>query len=251
MLKLDKVVSLEGFTIPLIFIYVKYRVSLLKRSELDELIMARSIICNYKGIKRIFIVLMATVLVNTTMLATEPHSSKGSNDLSSNERKEYKWPIEFKPIDLDFKIPVYMDVGLYYSLIANTKFLKLVDPNFLEEFKEDSSLKNAYKDYVLSYLKREKQKLEESNAVISMTNRMGFIIFIVVHISLGISLCIALMEFNHARKARRLKKDTQELELSFEKIAFKTSLHGTILLILSLVLYFLFLKFVFPITVIG
>jgi len=54
-------------------------------------------------------------VVLLTLLAALP--------VSAGEIKAHSWPVEFKPLDFDFTIPVYMDVGLYVE-ITNEKDLK-------------------------------------------------------------------------------------------------------------------------------
>lgn len=123
--------------------------------------------------------------------------------------------------------------GLLWSLAATRD----TDPN----------LYNAYREYLIAYLDAERRKIDDHREVIASTNRMGTWVFVVVHIFLGLAMIVALVEFWQASRTRHVKREREEIELSFQKIALKTSMHGTLLLVLSLVLYFLFLKFVYTI----
>ena len=60
--------------------------------------------------KTLFGFIVLSALVSMPILAAE-QSSGDVFDL-----KAHDWPMEFKPIDLDFKIPVFMDVGLYFEI---------------------------------------------------------------------------------------------------------------------------------------
>ncbi len=44
--------------------------------------------------------------------------------------------------------------------------------------------------------------------------------------------------------------EQSEIKVSLEGIALKTSFHGTLLLVIALVFYYLFLKFVYPISIV-
>ena len=114
----------------------------------------------------------------------------------------------------------------------------------------DPNLYQAYREYLLAYLDGERRKIEEHRDVIASTNRMGTWVFVVVHVFLGLAMVIAVVEFWQASRTRRTKREREEIELSFQKVALKTSMHGTVLLVLSLVLYFLFLKFVYTIVLV-
>ena len=66
--------------------------------------------------KTLFGLVVLSVLVSMPVLAAEQDTG------DSFRLKAHDWPVEFKPINLDFKIPVYMDVGLYFE-ISNKKDL--------------------------------------------------------------------------------------------------------------------------------
>jgi hypothetical protein len=60
--------------------------------------------------KTLFGLVVLSVLVSMPVLAAE----QDTGDIF--RLKAHDWPVEFKPINLDFKIPVYMDVGLYFEI---------------------------------------------------------------------------------------------------------------------------------------
>lgn len=116
---------------------------------------------------------------------------------------------------------------------------------------KDPELAAAYKQYMLAHFKDEQKKMEDQRRIIASTNRMGICVFVVVHAFLVFAAYVAFREFREASKTRGSKRQNEEIELSFQKIALKTSMHGTILLVISLALYFLFLRFVYTITLID
>jgi hypothetical protein len=60
--------------------------------------------------KTLFGLVVLSALVSMPVLAAEQNVGDVFN------LKAHDWPVEFKALDLDFKIPVYMDVGLYFEI---------------------------------------------------------------------------------------------------------------------------------------
>ena len=104
----------------------------------------------------------------------------------------------------------------------------------------------------------------------SRTGSAGF--FLVAHAILTVGLWAAVRGFLHAAETRkeapappdpaavaaatpaeaaRLALAEQEIRVSLEGIALKTTLHGVVLLAMAIGFYFLYLKFVYPVTVVG
>jgi uncharacterized membrane protein len=111
----------------------------------------------------------------------------------------------------------------------------------------DPKLAAAYQDWMIARYRREVEKIEERRHVIENTNRMGYIIFVVVHLVLAAALFAAVLEFRSALRLRRAAAKANEITISLEGIALKTSLHGAVLLTFALAFYCLFLKLVLPI----
>ena len=131
---------------------------------------------------------------------------------------------------------------------SSKSFVVLPESRQLTEvLRDDEEIAKEYKAYVIALMEREKEKMEERRQVVRWTNRISCFIFVIVHGFIGFGFWAALREFRHANKTRAIIPDKQELQVSLQGIALKTSLHGTILLAISLVLYFLYLKFVYPI----
>lgn len=122
----------------------------------------------------------------------------------------------------------------------------------------------------------ERERLEQVKTHVLWTNVIGYVIAVIAHGLLAVGIGAAILEFRNAERmrneARRMKftqrtlttrETTEEAEakreietegtevkLSLEGIAVKTSLNGVVLLLVALAFYFLYLKFVFPITVV-
>ena len=114
----------------------------------------------------------------------------------------------------------------------------------------DEEVRAAYKKMMLARMAHEQNSLQERGKVVYWTNRVGVFIFILTHLVLFIGIWAAIKEFISANKTRSTETEQTELKVSMEGIALKTALHGTLIFALTLFLYFLFLKFVYPINVI-
>lgn len=102
-------------------------------------------------------------------------------------------------------------------------------------------------------LEWEKQKIEEARRVIARTNRTALIGSIIVHLAVLVGFAAALAEFLHARQLRRqgAQLPQQELRIGLEGVAVKTTLYGLLILLIASAFYLMFVKFVYPIQVIG
>jgi len=115
----------------------------------------------------------------------------------------------------------------------------------------DEDVKAKEKEAYLAYLERQVEVYKEQKKVLEDHNTESFVVFVSAHIVLLLGLIAAATEFLRARKTRKDADKQTDLNVSLQGIALKTSLHGTILLALSISFYFLYLKFVYPITAIG
>ena len=111
----------------------------------------------------------------------------------------------------------------------------------------DDELIESFKNYELSKLDYLTKSLKEREKVFKSVNRMGISIFVLTHVFLLTGFWMAFQEFGKAKSIRSKEPENQEIQVSLEGIAFKTSLHGSFIFGLTIVLYFLFLKFVYPI----
>jgi len=111
----------------------------------------------------------------------------------------------------------------------------------------DEDVRAGYKQLVIARFSHEQKALKEREQIIRWTNRASIFIFFLVHVLLIIGAWAAVKEFVAAKRLRKISDQQEEIKISLEGIAFKTSLHGTILFGMTLLLYILFLKFVFPV----
>jgi hypothetical protein len=91
--------------------------------------------------------------------------------------------------------------------------------------------------------------ITQTQSAIAWNNKAAVLSFILVHLAILLGFGGALVEFVHAFRLRREGKtfDDMEITLKFESIAVKTTSMGVILLTSSIVFYFLYLKFVYPV----
>lgn len=117
----------------------------------------------------------------------------------------------------------------------------------------DEKVVEARRRLAVAAIEREIEKYGEIRAELLYTNWIGRFIFVVAHLVLGMGLWMSMHEFRAANARRREAKTVtqQELSISMEGVALKTTLHGTFIMVLALVFYFLYLKFVFPVVVVG
>jgi hypothetical protein len=118
--------------------------------------------------------------------------------------------------------------------------------------RQDAEVREAFRAALVARYQRERGILEERAGVIAWTNLASIIIFWVVHAVLAAALWAALVEFRHASRTRKGGLQApQEIRVSLEGVALKTTLHGLMLLAIAFGFYFLYLKFVYPITTPG
>ena len=132
------------------------------------------------------------------------------------------------------------------------KFIQaIVEFHQLGELSDD--LSKIVEDYAREKMTREKEKLHEARNVIRWTNFSSKVGFAIAHVAVLLGFWVAISELLHARKLRKNgeKLDQQELRFGLEGIAVRTSLHGILLLMIAFGFYLVYLKFVFPIQVVG
>ena len=78
---------------------------------------------------------------------------------------------------------------------------------------------------------------------------ISYVICVIAHVFLFTGIIYAVLEFKHANVARRRANKETELRLSLEGVAIKTSLNGLVLFAISLIFYFMYLYFIYPITI--
>ena len=112
----------------------------------------------------------------------------------------------------------------------------------------------AYKKFLIAKLKYETDRLEQSSKnlsdqlkSISNRNDLENKTFIVLMIFLIICMLVAILEYWKSRTLSYKENDGTDLKISMEGIALKTKLHGTLLLVVAIVLFFVFLKFLFQV----
>lgn len=110
------------------------------------------------------------------------------------------------------------------------------------------ALEKAFYDFVQRTMDDEQSKQSNSKSVIWWSNLSANITFIFAHILLCIGIVVAIREWKNASKVRRKSsKESLEIEIKLESLALKGVQSGYIILVVSLVFYFMYLKFVYPI----
>ncbi len=124
--------------------------------------------------------------------------------------------------------------------------------NYFEKYvflETDEEFKKAYKEHALFLMKSREKAITESQNTIKATVIIGYVIAIVVHLLLIIAISVALSEIKTSKLAAS-QVGQNEINLGLDGIAIKTKFIGVLLLGMAMIFYFLYLKYVYPITVI-
>lgn len=155
---------------------------------------------------------------------------------------------------------VLSTVLLFSNAVAQEGAFQTPDEKFIEAIVEfhqfgelSDDLSKMVEDYAREKMTREQEKLQEARTVIRWTNFSSKVGFAVAHLAVLLGFWAAVTELLHARKLRKNgeKLEQQELRVGLEGIAVRTSLHGILLLMIAFGFYLVYLKFVFPIQVVG
>jgi hypothetical protein len=139
-----------------------------------------------------------------------------------------------------------------------TELMEQEDCDFLEDdsdVEREKQLALARCDYVIARVTAEASKIEHSKRIYDLQYSATVVSTILVHIALVVGLVLSTMEFRLAMRLRSISNKPgdegtprqQELSVSMEGIAVKTTLVGFLILASSLAFYFLYLKTVYPI----
>jgi hypothetical protein len=131
-----------------------------------------------------------------------------------------------------------------------TEIAELIDAyQKLVAMEEDKDLKAGVKAHIQKLIDDEKVREERVQSAVSWSNRSSDITFWIAHVLLAFGLLAAAMELSHSWRLRsKGKKETYEMEVGLEKIALKSSMYGFFILLVSLSFYFMYLRFVYPVT---
>jgi hypothetical protein len=124
-------------------------------------------------------------------------------------------------------------------------------PSLLVSLSEDEDMRVAMKGHLVRMLELDEQRAQTASQTVHTTNVLGYVIFGFVHFILCSALFFSGREILQAERIRAQPPQTHELQVSQNGLAVKTSLHGVLLLLIALAFYALYLKLVYPITVIS
>lgn len=112
----------------------------------------------------------------------------------------------------------------------------------------DEGVKESYREFASARMEYAIKAMEERDRVIYWSNRASILIFLIAHAVLLLGLWAAIGEFLEARKIRHANVEASEIKIGLDGLALKTSLHGTVILLFSMALYYMFLVYVLPIS---
>jgi len=135
----------------------------------------------------------------------------------------------------------------------------LLDKNTLQvalviasDEKADPAMRQMAVSYLQEMMQGGRDQIASTRRIFAFQYIESIVIFCLAHVLVGVALLAAGFEFLAARKMRRKAAALQtELELGTQKLAFKTSSIALLYLLAALAFYFMYIRFVYPINVIG
>ena len=113
------------------------------------------------------------------------------------------------------------------------------------------AINEAFVDMTAQMIEQERQRQEDLGSLILWTTVSGYIAFVLAHLFLVFGFWLGGCELLRAYRLRKSGVEQQlEVQLNLEGAAIKGSLYGFLVFGASLVFYFAYLRFVYPITVI-
>lgn len=132
----------------------------------------------------------------------------------------------------------------------STEIAELVDAYY--KLDSDPGLKLLIKGHIEKLVNDERAREANVQRAMSWSNTSSNITFWIAHVLLATGLFAAALELLHSWRLRsKGKKQSYEIEVGFEKIALKSSMYGTLILLVSLFFYFMYLRFVYPVSYIS
>jgi hypothetical protein len=152
-----------------------------------------------------------------------------------------------------------------------------LEPELRKEILNNPQVKDAvvgaYKKWVIRYYERQTEILTEERDTIWVTNLISNVVCVIVHFVLAISLWMAVSEYRHALALRHSPLgsgpphpeeaatestgpaigsagDITKLRASLQGISLQTARQGMVMFAMAIMLYFVYLRFVYPITTI-
>jgi hypothetical protein len=118
---------------------------------------------------------------------------------------------------------------------------------------KDEALKQAASNLIKEIFNRETKNLAHAEKVLESSYVQSIIIFSLAHLLVILAVLASVFEFSASRKLRKKAHDIpgHDLEIGVEKLAIKTSSLGLLYLVAAFGFYFMYLKFVYPVTVVG
>lgn len=142
-------------------------------------------------------------------------------------------------------------VGRQFSTIARDPDVSELK-SLLELFPDDAELQQALKQFALAKLTSYEGAVQDRTFELRATNWAGRLIFLVVHVIIAVGTWFAIAEFRAAQRIRETAKTDppNEVTVSLEGIAIKSTLQGMALLTIAFGFYLVYLKYVHPVVVI-
>lgn len=100
----------------------------------------------------------------------------------------------------------------------------------------------------LHRLERDRAIGQERERWTRYTNVAGVVVFVVVHLLVALAATASILEFRRAYVLRQ-RVPVTVLQINGEGVAIRTALQGVVMLVIGIVFYFMFVKYVYPVVV--
>jgi hypothetical protein len=122
-----------------------------------------------------------------------------------------------------------------------------------QDDKADPKVRQVAVAFLQQTMEQEKGQLSETTRVFRFTYVESIVIFSLAHLFALLALAAAISEFVASRGLRRKASSSSqhEVEVSIERLAIKTSSMALLYLVAALAFYFMYVKFVYPVVLVG
>jgi hypothetical protein len=129
--------------------------------------------------------------------------------------------------------------------VPTTNTLGYIGRGYLNLIYKDPEVQNAYKQWAIEYYKWRKNAVHIREDVIIRSNKWDYYsLYIIAHIFFLLSLSAAVFEYLQAFKLRKRGiYESEEIKISYASISLKTSMHGTLLLVIAIAFYFIYIRY--------
>lgn len=135
---------------------------------------------------------------------------------------------------------------------STQEIVELMNLYYSNREKPNSDLETNFQTFVVRAIEAENTRIDQLEKVLWWSNLSSNITFIVAHVFLVLGVMVAYRQFQQSTHLRKKGKDQPvDIELKLEGMAMKGVNSAYLILLAALFFYLMYLKFVYPIVVVG